>query len=1017
MSSTRPRRTGISLIIGLVAVIGLVAGGSAAIAADADKEAARKAERQAFEASGQTSPSVVVDGTPRKSEKLPGGMIDRVYEFKEALGRSRGLDFAPKKPDDGPQRSLQTVLGEAGMAADLGGDDVIVGTDPNIRGMAYIDITSTGDYYAAVSAFTQLNVYKSEDEGETWTLWSSVVPPSGIVHWISDMVVAEGAQDRIFLAWQSNDFDGIVRVAYAAIGAAGPPWTIVDVLSDTGINHGGGGRIDIDVDDFAYNSYYVYVIAESGDGNGNDIWFSRSLDQGASYQPGYRIADTDSSSYEDFAEPQISFGDLDFVHACYLAADSTGVLTNDLNYRRIPNSGLGGLPNWEAAQIVKAEAAGIYYVPLAMKASLSDGTVIVSTLEVGGLGPSNNVFFSTDHGATWPPLNTAATGLLIGGPEPLFLPSGDVLLGSFDPSPNYQVQLAAASLSDLTSWFGPVTMADGPWDDAPSSRFEGLALDPVSGDVAIVWSTIETNGDHAVRFDGDWRRDLGFGNTDVGFPVEFTGGGQTPPAIAEIDGDAEGEIVFATRSGDIHILNHDGTTVPGWPVNIGQVPFDAPVAVGYNGPFPYIAMGNSVGEVYAFDAAGNLLPNFPVQMPDTANTFVSIGALGPPYPSYIVAVGGFEMRIIPPNGEWWEIPNNIYMFTSQLNRPAAIGDVDNDGNVEIVTVKGGFIHKHRLGFATHFGFRNFAPDILVDMATMADVDEDGDLEIAVPGNSGEMYLMEDDLSDYPGWPISVPSGSPLSSAAFNDVLGNDQVELAFAELGGTGLLHMYFINATEQPAYPNTFGSAVAFMPPIVYESSAFPGNVIMGNTLGHGYSYANVGDVPPGWPRNVLPDAIEETPAAGDIDNDGRNEIVFVSLTGVTVLDTGTPTGIFTPRPWPMYGYDPQRTGCFECFDDAPVAVGDDLPPSSADRSLALDVYPNPFNPSTTVSYSLPVAGRVSLRLYDVRGRLVDELVTESVTAGDHKMTYQPEVASGVYFLRLEAGGEVVTRKLGLLK
>jgi len=72
----------------------------------------------------------------------------------------------------------------------------------------------------------------------------------------------------------------------------------------------------------------------------------------------------------------------------------------------------------------------------------------------------------------------------------------------------------------------------------------------------------------------------------------------------------------------------------------------------------------------------------------------------------------------------------------------------------------------------------------------------------------------------------------------------------------------------------------------------------------------------------------------------------------------------------------------------------------------FALDQnFPNPFNPSTTIQYQLPVESRVSLKLYDMLGREVATLVNEERPSGYHEVRWiASNAASGVYFYRLEA-------------
>ncbi len=84
----------------------------------------------------------------------------------------------------------------------------------------------------------------------------------------------------------------------------------------------------------------------------------------------------------------------------------------------------------------------------------------------------------------------------------------------------------------------------------------------------------------------------------------------------------------------------------------------------------------------------------------------------------------------------------------------------------------------------------------------------------------------------------------------------------------------------------------------------------------------------------------------------------------------------------------------------------------------------PNPFNPATTISWVAdPEAGQVSLRVYDLAGRLVRTLVAGAASAGPDSVTWdgtddlgQP-VAAGVYHYRLQQGGQAVARKMVLLE
>ncbi|MBU1983101.1 T9SS type A sorting domain-containing protein [bacterium] len=85
---------------------------------------------------------------------------------------------------------------------------------------------------------------------------------------------------------------------------------------------------------------------------------------------------------------------------------------------------------------------------------------------------------------------------------------------------------------------------------------------------------------------------------------------------------------------------------------------------------------------------------------------------------------------------------------------------------------------------------------------------------------------------------------------------------------------------------------------------------------------------------------------------------------------------------------------------------------------SYSLSVYPNPFNPSTTISFSLLEAGAVRVAVYDVGGRWIQTLVDEKRSAGNHRVTFDArELPSGVYFVRMESGTFQATRKIVLMR
>jgi len=79
---------------------------------------------------------------------------------------------------------------------------------------------------------------------------------------------------------------------------------------------------------------------------------------------------------------------------------------------------------------------------------------------------------------------------------------------------------------------------------------------------------------------------------------------------------------------------------------------------------------------------------------------------------------------------------------------------------------------------------------------------------------------------------------------------------------------------------------------------------------------------------------------------------------------------------------------------------------------------HPNPFNPTTTIRYSIPQRGHVQLKVYDILGKQVATLVNEDKPVGHHRVEFDAsDLTSGVYYYRLRCNGFVETKKLVLLR
>jgi hypothetical protein len=109
-----------------------------------------------------------------------------------------------------------------------------------------------------------------------------------------------------------------------------------------------------------------------------------------------------------------------------------------------------------------------------------------------------------------------------------------------------------------------------------------------------------------------------------------------------------------------------------------------------------------------------------------------------------------------------------------------------------------------------------------------------------------------------------------------------------------------------------------------------------------------------------------------------------------------------------------------FDVSIEGVTGVQDNATPS---RFAILGIVPNPFNPMTRVRFALPQAGRARVSIHDGRGRLVRQLLDEDLSAGIHEVVWDGRDArnlaasSGIYFARLQMGGEARVARMSLIR
>ncbi|RQV93837.1 T9SS C-terminal target domain-containing protein [bacterium] len=201
------------------------------------------------------------------------------------------------------------------------------------------------------------------------------------------------------------------------------------------------------------------------------------------------------------------------------------------------------------------------------------------------------------------------------------------------------------------------------------------------------------------------------------------------------------------------------------------------------------------------------------------------------------------------------------------------------------------------------------------------------------------------------------------------------------------------------------------------------------------GLYFYEIEEVYPGWRFNLQPHLSDGLPTniteftLGDIDNDSQAELIAKVGGGWRAYFRRNGHWVFYPNILPngigegVNFIDFDNDGDLDLVSQNGVWIS--LSPTpvvdnsiSLPASFSLSSYPNPFNPVTTIRFSLPDAGRVSLDIFNINGQKVESLVNQQYTAGTYNVEFHgASLPSGVYFARLQASADLKTIKLLLMK
>ena len=454
-----------------------------------------------------------------------------------------------------------------------------------------------------------------------------------------------------------------------------------------------------------------------------------------------------------------------------------------------------------------------------------------------------------------------------------------------------------------------------------------------------------------------------------GFPV-ITGGLIRSTAAVFLNPNGSRVIAFGSDDGKLYAVDKNGANLQGFPVQTPKAIKSSPSITDLNNDgSKEIVVLSGDGKMYAYNFAGTLLPGFPVQVQNTEDNFGNLIIVPSPAIADLDGNGSKEI-IIGTLDKQLKVLNSdgSVRFTKNLDSAVysspLIARVNSSTFRIIVTTASGSIYIYdnagNLVTSTNLGAG------FVSSPVLADLDKTGTPQLIVATVTGDIYKLN---SQTLATMWMLPSGQQIyASPVIADVDGDDYLDLVYGGQAG------YIMPITRQ-------------------------GFMVDTTTMAALQSFNS-------W--------IISTCAIGDIDRDGKVDIIAASMDKKIKAFSLPNTTVNTKVWWGSFGND---LGNSRVADTA-TSVGIVNTNMVVDKYSLSQNYPNPFNPTTKIAFTIPKNDFVSIKIFDMLGKQVAELINSDLKAGAYEYTFDgSNMASGVYFYQIKTADFFETKRMQLIK